>query len=363
MAPTGDALMYDPCAMNEEVDATEPEPAKQRAGNEPEGPVMVVGGAGFIGCQTVRMLQERDVPVVVYDDLSTGHRDAVVAPLVVGSLSDREQLAQAFRDWHPRAVVHFAARCSVGESVADPALYYRENVQNTYKLLEEMRAAACKTIVFSSTCATYGVPDRTPITEDCPQRPINPYGRTKLHMEHMMSDYANAYGMRFAALRYFNAAGGSPDGALGEHHDPETHLIPLILQVAAGRREEILVFGDDYPTPDGTCVRDYIHVLDLADAHLRALSTLALGEREIVCNLGTGQGHSVQAVLEMARKVTGHPIPARVVERRAGDPPELVSGGHRAQEILGWRAQRSGLEDVVRDAWAFAESHPGGYSS
>jgi UDP-glucose 4-epimerase len=259
-------------------------------------------------------------------------------------------------------VVHFAARCSVAESVRDPALYYRENVLNTYGLLEEMRAADCRSIVFSSTCATYGVPDRLPITEDCPQLPINPYGRSKLHMEHMMSDYANAYGMHFAALRYFNAAGAWAEGGLGEHHEPETHLIPLVLSVAAGKRDEILVFGDDYATPDGSCTRDYIHVVDLADAHLRALCRLQAGDRQIFCNLGTGDGHTVKQVIETARRVTGHPIPCRVVERRAGDPPELVSGGQRAFELLGWRAERSQLEDIVRDAWAFVQSYPEGYA-
>jgi UDP-glucose-4-epimerase GalE len=223
-----------------------------------------------------------------------------------------------------------------------------------------MRAADCLTIVFSSTCATYGDPVRLPLTEDHPQVPISPYGRTKLHMEHMLQDYARAYGLRTAALRYFNAAGAARDGSRGELHDPETHLIPLVLQVAAGARDEILVFGDDYPTPDGTCIRDYIHVEDLATAHLAALAALEEGrEDQIACNLGTGTGFSVLEVIETARRVTGRPIAHRVVERRPGDPPELVSGGTRARDVLGWTPQRAALEDIVGDAWRFHVAHAG----
>ena len=329
----------------------------------PAGPVLVVGGAGYIGSQTVRLLQQRGVAVVVYDDLSAGHREALTAPLVVADLADRSALAAVFHEWRPRAVIHFAAKCYVGESVEKPALYYRENVINTYTLLEEMRAAECRDIVFSSSCATYGVPVAIPITEDNPQQPINPYGRTKLHMEHMIRDYSHAYGLRGAALRYFNAAGAAPDGTLGEHHDPETHIVPLVLQVALGRREEILVFGADYDTADGTCIRDYIHVLDLADAHLRALAQLQAGRQQILCNLGTGQGYSVLEVIEVARRVTGHPIPARITDKRAGDPPELVSGGTLARELLGWVPQRAGLEEIVGDAWRFLQDHPEGYRS
>ncbi|MCG8591288.1 MAG: UDP-glucose 4-epimerase GalE [Proteobacteria bacterium] len=319
----------------------------------PTGPVLVAGGAGYIGSHTVRLLERSRVPVTVLDNLSTGHRSAVSGPFIEADLGDREALARAFADVKPAAVIHFAAKCYVGESVEDPAIYYRENVSYTWNLLEAMRAAGCRDIVFSSTCATYGSPTELPITESHPQNPINPYGRTKLHMEHMMQDYARAYGLRYAALRYFNAAGASPDGDLGEIHQPETHLIPLILQVALGSRPEILVFGDDYPTRDGTCVRDYVHVDDLADAHLRALARLQAGAESFACNLGTGQGFTVSEVIDAARSVTGHAIPAHVTERRAGDPAELVSGGSLARELLGWVPKRPGLEEIVSDAWRF----------
>ena len=239
-----------------------------------ERPVLVAGGAGYIGSHTVRLFQERGLPVVVLDDLSTGHRESVSAPLEVVELGDRAELARVYRTHRPRAVVHFAAKCYVGESVRDPASYYRSNVLCTYELLEAMRTAGTGCIVFSSSCATYGDPMEIPMGDVHPQNPISPYGRTKLHMEHMIADYGRAYGLRWAALRYFNAAGASRAGDLGEDHDPETHLIPLVLQVAQGRRAEIQIFGDDYPTPDGTCIRDYVHVEDLARA--RAITSRTL---------------------------------------------------------------------------------------
>lgn len=328
----------------------------------PSGPVLVTGGAGYIGSHTVRMLQERNVPVVVYDNLSAGHRAAVDAPLVVADLSDRDALAEVFREWAPRAVIHFAARCYVGESVEDPALYYRENVVHTHHLLEAMLRAGCEELVFSSTCAVYGVPKQMPIDERAARDPISPYGRTKFVMELMMEDYAAAYGMRYAALRYFNAAGAAPDARLGEDHRPESHLIPLVLGVAAGARPEIQIFGDDYPTPDGTCIRDYVHIVDLADAHLRALAQLQAGKAQIHCNLGTGRGYSVREVVDASRRITGHPIPERVVASRPGDPPELVSGGSRAEELLGWKPARADLDTIVEDAWRFMQAHPDGYS-
>ena len=324
----------------------------------PEGPVLVVGGAGYIGSHAVRMLEERGVSVIVLDDLSTGHREAVRGPFVEGSLGDPEVLASIFEKWEPRAVMHFAARSLVADSVKNPALYYRENVINAWQLLEEMRRVDCRELVFSSTCATYGVPLSLPITEDHPRAPVSPYGRSKLAMEHMMEDYSQAYGLRFAALRYFNAAGAAAEGDLGEIHEPETHLIPLVLQVALGQRDSITIFGDDYPTPDGTCVRDYIHIVDLADAHLRALGSLQSGERQIACNLGTGDGYSVKQVIEVARRVTGHEIPAELGARRPGDPPELVSGGSHAREVLGWQPTRSSLEVIIEDAWRFHQSNP-----
>jgi UDP-glucose 4-epimerase len=344
------------------ADAPSPEARDLAALAVPRGgPVLVTGGAGYIGSHTVALLQERGVPVVVFDNLSTGHRSAVTAPLVVGDLGDREAIRAALQEHEPVAVIHFAAKCYVGESVEKPSLYYRENVIHAFNLLEEMRAAGCSSIVFSSTCATYGEPVEVPMSESHPQRPISPYGRTKLHMEHMMEDFGRAYGIGFAALRYFNAAGASQSGQLGEDHQPETHLIPLILQVAQGKRDQILIFGDDYATPDGTCVRDYIHVEDLADAHLRALSKLQAGEERVVCNLGTGTGFSVKQMIEIAERVTGKPIASRMAPRRAGDPPELVSGGTRANQLLGWAPKRPSAEDIIGDAWNFLQQHPNGF--
>ncbi|MEM6571706.1 MAG: UDP-glucose 4-epimerase GalE [Planctomycetota bacterium] len=329
----------------------------------PEGPVLVCGGAGYIGSHCVALLQRRGVDVVVFDNLSTGHREAVTAPLVVADLGDREAIAAALAEHSPSAVIHFAAKCYVGESVTDPATYYRENVHYTWNLLEEMRAAGVRDIVFSSTCATYGEPNEVPIPDDHPQDPINPYGRTKLHMEHMMRDYSRAYGLRYAALRYFNAAGAAVAGGIGEDHHPETHLIPLVLQVALGQREKILIFGEDYETRDGTCIRDYIHVDDLGDAHLRALCHLQAGKGDLECHLGTGSGFTVKEIVEAAREITGHPIPAEIVERREGDPAVLVAGGSKARDVLGWVPDRGDVRDVIRDAWAFHSSHPTGYSA
>lgn len=327
----------------------------------PEGPVLVCGGAGYIGSHCVKVLQSRGVEAVVLDNLSTGHREAINAPLVEADLKERDQIRAALEAHKPSAVIHFAAKCYVGESVTDPAKYYLENVHATWNLLEEMRAAGVRDIVFSSTCATYGEPQVVPIPDEHAQNPINPYGRTKLHMEHMMADYSRAYGMRYAALRYFNAAGASTDGTIGEDHEPETHLIPLVLQVALGQRDKIMMFGDDYDTRDGTCIRDYIHVEDLADAHLRALRHLQLDRGNLQCHLGTGNGFTVKEIVEAAREITGHPIPAEVAPRREGDPAMLVSGGSRAKDVLGWTPQRGDVRDVIRDAWGFLSTHPDGY--
>ena len=328
----------------------------------PEGRILVCGGAGYIGSHFVRLLSEIGADVVVLDNLSTGHRATVGVPFEEVDLGDPAALEDVFGRLKPRAVVHFAAKCYVGESVDNPAKYYRENVSNTLQLLETMRRHECKQFVFSSTCATFGNPVQVPMGEDHPQDPINPYGRTKLHVEHMLQDFGEAYGLEFASLRYFNAAGASPDGELGEDHDPETHLIPIVLQVAAGRRDKVLVFGDDYDTRDGTCVRDYIHVCDLADAHVRALNALQAGRRRLFCNLGTGEGFTVREVIETAREVTGHGIPAEVAARRSGDPPVLVSGGTRARDLLGWEPRYADLRTIVEHAWAFHQRHPDGFS-
>lgn len=325
-------------------------------------PVLVTGGAGYVGSHTVRRLQQDGADVVVVDDLSTGHVEAVSAPLEVVDLRHGEALRDVFLRHRPRAVVHFAARSLVGQSVTDPAPYYDVNVRGTWNLIEAMRASDCRDVVFSSTCATYGEPRSVPIDEDHPRDPISPYGRSKLHIEHMLEDASRAYGLRCAALRYFNAAGAAPEADLGEDHDPETHLIPIVLQVALGQRDSLMIFGDDYPTPDGTCIRDYVHVLDLAEAHVRALECLAAGEERIVCNLGTGTGSSVREVLDAARRVTGCAIPVKLAERRPGDPPELVAGGSCAHELLGWTPQRSGLQTILEDAWRFHRLHPNGFA-
>jgi UDP-glucose-4-epimerase GalE len=324
-------------------------------------PILIAGGAGYIGSHTVRLFEQRGLPVVVLDDLSNGFRELVPnpeTPFEQVDLKDREALDGVFAKHRPLGVVHFAAKSFVGESVSNPSKYYHENVHGTWCLLEAMRAHECRDIVFSSTCATYGDPVRIPMDDEHPQQPISPYGRSKLHIEHMLDDFTSAYGLRFAALRYFNAAGASPDGDIGEWHDPETHLIPLVLQTAAGVREEILIFGDDYDTPDGTCIRDYIHVDDLAEAHLSALELLQGGRERFFCNLGTGAGFSVREVIDTARQVTGCEIAMRVVERRAGDPPQLVSGGTRAADELGWTPRRTALADIVRDAWNFRQRNP-----
>jgi UDP-glucose-4-epimerase GalE len=328
-----------------------------------QGPVLVAGGAGYIGSHTVRLLEELGVPVVVLDNLSTGHRGAVTALLEVVDLADREGLAGVFARHRPAAVVHFAAKCYVGESVHEPSKYYRENVLNTWNLLEAMRAAGCRDIVFSSTCATYGQPVEIPMTDAHPQLPISPYGRTKLHMEHMMQDYGRAYGLRHAALRYFNAAGAARDGTLGEDHEPETHLIPIVLQVAAGKRGRIDVYGDDYDTPDGTCIRDYVHVEDLARAHATALGKLQSGSPSIALNLGTGTGYSVLEVISAAERVTGKTIARTIAPRREGDPPRLISGGTLAGKILGWKPERAAIETILEDAWRFLSAHPRGFES
>ncbi len=327
----------------------------------PVGPVLVTGGAGYIGAVTVREFRKLGVATITLDNLSTGHRGAAQGAFVEADLGDREALSKVMRELRPAAVVHFAAKTYVGESVKEPSKYYRENVTNTWNLLEAMREIDCRDIVFSSSCATYGVPQKNPIDESHPQLPISPYGRTKLHMENMMEDYSRAYGMRFSALRYFNAAGAAQDGSLGELHDPETHLIPLVLDVARGKRPDIAIFGNDFPTRDGTCIRDYIHVEDLADAHVRALAKLQAGTERFFCNLGTGTGFSVLDVIHTAHKVTGLKIPARVVARREGDPPELICGGTRAFDELGWRAKRAALAEIIGDAWNFMQKHPRGY--
>ncbi|AQW52932.1 UDP-glucose 4-epimerase GalE [Streptomyces violaceusniger] len=311
---------------------------------------LVTGGAGYVGSVVAAHLLEAGHRVTVLDDLSTGHREGVPegAEFIEGRIQDAGKWLDPTFD----GVLHFAAFSQVGESVVNPEKYWVNNVGGTTELLAAMRDAGVRTLVFSSTAATYGEPDQVPITEDLPTAPTNPYGASKLAVDHMISGECAAHGLAAVSLRYFNVAGAY--GAYGERHDPESHLIPLVLQVAQGRRAAISVFGEDYPTPDGTCVRDYIHVADLADAHLLALGAATSGEH-LICNLGNGNGFSVREVIETVRQVTGHPIPEIAAPRRGGDPAVLVASAERAKERLGWRPTRADLAGIVADAWEFAQ--------
>ncbi|MFF5129894.1 UDP-glucose 4-epimerase GalE [Streptomyces syringium] len=315
---------------------------------------LVTGGAGYIGSVVAAHLLAAGHAVTVLDDLSTGHRDGV--PDGARFIEGRVQDAARWLDGSYDAVLHFAAFSQVGESVARPDAYWRNNVGGTVELLAAMRDAGVRTLVFSSTAATYGEPATVPITEDAPTAPTNPYGATKLAVDHMISGECAAHGLAAVSLRYFNVAGAH--GRHGERHTPESHLIPLVLQVARGERETISVYGDDYPTPDGTCVRDYLHVADLAEAHLLALDAARPGEH-LVCNLGNGNGFSVHEVIDTVRNVTGHPVPHVVAARRAGDPAVLVASAERARDRLGWRPTRTDLARIVTDAWEFARRADG----
>jgi UDP-glucose 4-epimerase len=324
--------------------------------------ILVVGGAGYIGSHMTRMLVEQGHRAVVFDNLSTGFRQSVkVGEFVEGDLMDQALVESTIEKHSVDAVMHFAAFALVGESVQDPAKYYRNNVVAACHLLDAMKNTGLKKIVFSSTCATYGEPQTIPITEDEPQEPVNPYGFTKLVIERALEDFAHAYDFGFAALRYFNAAGASPAGDIGEHHDPESHLIPIVLQVALKQRNEITVYGDDYPTPDGTCIRDYIHVDDLGRAHLLALEKLEPG-KGLKLNLGTGHGKSVREVIDACREVTGCEIPEKIGNRRPGDPPELIADPTQAKKILGWEPAYTDLKKIVETAWRWHKNHPRGYS-
>ncbi|HIW95267.1 MAG TPA: UDP-glucose 4-epimerase GalE [Candidatus Corynebacterium gallistercoris] len=314
--------------------------------------VVVTGGAGYVGSVCATVLLERGFDVTVVDDLSTGNEYAVPAGARFIHGDIRDVIDDVLAESPVSAVFHFAARSLVGESVVDPAKYWDHNVITSFQLLEAMRRHGVNNLVFSSTAATYGEPDETPITEDMPTRPTNPYGASKLAIDHMITSYATAYGIGATSLRYFNVAGAY--GSVGENHKVETHLIPLILQVALGQREHINIFGTDYPTADGTAVRDYIHIVDLADAHALAAGSNSPGEHRIY-NLGSGDGFSVKEVIEACRRVTGHPIPAELAPRRAGDPAVLIASSARATEQLGWRPERSTIDRIVADAWAFTK--------
>jgi UDP-glucose 4-epimerase len=316
--------------------------------------ILVTGGCGYIGSHMVRVLRRARHEVIVLDDLSSG--DAATVPagvdLVVGNVRDHALVTPLLRDRSVEAIFHFASRIQVGESVVDPRLYFRDNLGAAIDLLESALDAGVGRFVLSSTAAVYGSPVRVPLDEDHPLDPINPYGETKLAIERMLARYATAYGLKYAALRYFNAAGGLADEGLGERHVPETHLIPLVIDAATGARPAITVFGTDYPTPDGTCIRDYIHVADLAEAHLAALDHLERGGPSLAFNLGTGQGHSVREVIQAVESVSGRKVPVVFGARRDGDPPVLVASAKRAEGVLGWRARRPSLREIVADAWA-----------
>ena len=326
--------------------------------------VLVTGGAGYIGSHAVKRLVEGGHCVVVLDNLGRGHREAIPAGVAFEELDLRqtEAVTGALKHHQIDCVMHFAALAYVGESVHDPLQYYDNNTAGTLSLLRAMDAAGVRRLVFSSTCATYGEPATMPITEDMPQSPINPYGWSKLFVERILIDYAAAKSdFAFAALRYFNVAGCASDGSLGEDHEPETHIIPVLLNVALGKVPKVTIFGDDYPTPDGTCIRDYIHVEDLADAHAVVMDALSPGDRWFF-NLGIGQGHTVRQVMEAARKVTGVDIPIEVGPRRAGDPPQLYADASKIQKQLGWQAKRTDIEQTVETAWRWFKTHPDGYA-
>lgn len=321
--------------------------------------VLVTGGAGYIGSHTCKALAQAGFRPVVYDNLVYGHEWAVKwGPLEVGDIADRARLDEVFATYRPVAVIHFAAFAYVGESVTNPGKYYRNNVSGSLSLIEAAVHHGVECFVFSSTCATYGVPDALPITESSPQRPINPYGASKLMVERILEDFSAAHPLRHIALRYFNASGADEDNVIGEDHDPETHLIPLVLDAASGRRADVTVFGTDYDTPDGTCLRDYIHVSDLAQAHVLALQFLLAGGPSQKINLGLGFGFSVKDVIQTVERVTGLKVPAVYGPRRAGDPAALVADPTKARDMLGWRPRFTSLPAIVETAWAWHQKHP-----
>ena len=325
--------------------------------------VLVVGGAGYIGSHCVRQLIAAGHRPVVLDNLAYGHRQAVAQeiPFYAANLGDTPTVLNILRQEKIELVMHFAAFCYVGESVTAPVKYYENNVVATLHLLDAMLQAGVKKFVFSSTCATFGVPERLPMTEDLPQAPINPYGQTKLDVENMLKALSTAHGLSFAAFRYFNAAGAAEDGTIGEDHNPETHLIPLAIQVATGKRANLQVFGTDYPTPDGTCLRDYVHVDDLSRAHIAVFDKLATPGARFFYNLGTGKPFSVREIIQAVEKITGKKVPVIESPRRAGDPPALFADSSKAQKELGWTPKFMDAESVIATAWKWHQSHPNGY--
>jgi len=325
--------------------------------------ILVTGGAGYIGGVTAELLRAQGEQVVILDNLSRGHHAAVPAdvPFYDGNIGDRELVGRIASEHNIEACIHFAALAYVGESVAEPARYYHNNVEQGIALLDALINAGVRRLVFSSTCATYGEPQKIPIAEDHPQQPTNPYGWSKLFMERIMESYDLAYGLKFVALRYFNACGATQN--LGEYHEPETHLIPNVLRAALGQLPALSVFGNNYPTPDGTAIRDYVHVSDLADAHIRALDHLRAGRESERINLGNGHGYSVMEVIETAREVTGKPIEIKIEPPRAGDPSRLVADARKAQTVLGWRPAQPDLASILRTDWEWRKKHPSGFVS
>jgi len=324
--------------------------------------ILITGGAGYVGSACLRYVAEQGHEVMAFDNLAQGYAAATDEhPLVIGDIANTELLTKTLKDFGADAVMHFAAATYVGESVTDPNYHYSNNIGGTLSLLNAMRAAGVNRMLFSSTCATYGMTEAANMSETTPQEPFSPYARTKLAVEWMIRDFAHAYGMGFTLLRYFNASGADADGRHGEAHDPENHLIPLVLKVALGQLPQIKIFGDDYPTPDGTCIRDYVHTRDLAAAHLLAIEATTLETAEVF-NIGTGQGQSVREIISACEKVTGLPIAQEMVERRPGDPPMLVAEPTKLKSQLGWTPQYTNIEDTIATAWAWHQAHPNGYA-
>ena len=323
--------------------------------------ILVTGGAGYIGGVTAERLKAKGERVVILDNLFRGHRSSVDpdVPFYEGRVGDRALVARILKEHKIDECVHFAALAYVGESVAQPAQYFENNVEQGVAFMNTLIEAGVRRLVFSSTCATYGEAEKVPIAETTPQWPTNPYGWTKLMMERILASYDHTYGLRFMSLRYFNAAGAT--ALRGEHHEPESHLVPNVLAVALGEKPEVPVFGTDYPTPDGTAIRDYVHVIDLAEAHIRSLEYLRAGGQSDFINLGTGQGYSVLEVIEATRKVTGHPIPTRFADRRPGDPAKLVADAAKSRQVLGWTATRSDMSNILKSQWEWRKKHPKGY--
>jgi UDP-glucose 4-epimerase len=325
--------------------------------------ILITGGAGYVGSACLRHMAAAGHEVLAYDNLRQGHAASVAGhPLVEGNIADTVRLTAAMRDFGAEAVMHFAAATYVGESVENPDYHYGNNIEGSRSLLNAMRTAGVDRMLFSSTCATYGMTDSAAMSETTPQEPFSPYARTKLAVEWMIRDFAHAYGMGFTILRYFNASGAEPDGAHGEDHNPENHLVPLVLQTALGLRDKIRIYGEDYPTPDGTCIRDYVHITDLASAHRLAIEATTRETAEVF-NIGTGIGHSVKEIVAACEKVVGRPIPQEIAARRPGDPPRLVADPAKIKTRLGWSPRFTDIEETIATAWAWHRSHPHGYGN